>query len=662
MGTYANGLNLMDRKTKRFRHYYNRKDDASSIGHNNVWVILEDSKSDLWLGLMGGGLDKMDRASGTFTHFVSSENKQSLSNNNVKTLLEDKQGNFWVGTEGGGLNKFDRSTGNFTSFLNNPRDPATIPDNDIRALTQSTDGTFWIGTANGLSIFDYKTQKFVYPSINDSLPNKVINGILEDSRGNLWISTNKGLSCYDVKSKVIRNYDTDDGLQGNDFNYTSLFKSPFNNEMYFGGTNGFNIFNPGDISDNSFLPEVLITGLNILGKEVGTGDTINGRVILKQPITETESLVLSHRENNFELEFAALSFTSPQKNQYQYMMEGVDEEWVKTSANKRIAAYMNLSPGTYLFKVLASNNDGKWSDKETVIKIKIKAPWWKTWIFRIFVMLVLAGGIYSAIKIRMKSIEHQKQKLEQAVENRTLELKQMIRLIKEKSEKLFHTGTVLSEKAEILSSGVDYQIDAASQIENDLFEVTEHSRKNSSNAETANSITNQTLQHLDNVKDAAEKNMKEINLICEKITVLEDIFRQTNLLSLNASIEAARAGEHGKGFAVVANEVRKLADRSKTASQEIVESATKGAGVSDVSGKIILGFIPEVQKTVSIIREISYASIEQRDYIEKVNSKLKDFLKVVDGHTQMARDISQVSKEIDLLAKSLNSQVTSIQL
>lgn len=662
MGTYASGLNLFDPKTKRFRHYINRKEDASSLGHNNVWVIFEDSRNDLWLGLMGGGLDKMDRDAGTFTHFVSGESKQGLSSNNVKTLFEDKQGNFWVGTEGGGLNKFDRSSGTFVSFLNNPRDPASIPDNDIRALVQSGDGTFWIGTANGLAIFDYKIGKFIYSPINDSLPNKVINGILEDTRGNLWISTNKGLSCYNAKTKSVRNYDTEDGLQGNDFNYTSLFKSPFNNEMYFGGTNGFNVFDPGDINDNTFLPEVLITGLNIMGKEVGAGDTINKRVILKQPITETELLVLSHRENNFELEFAALSFTSPQKNQYQYMMEGVDNDWVKTSANKRVASYMNLSPGTYLFKVRASNNDGKWSDIVTVLKIRIKAPWWKTWIFRIFVMILLAGGIYFAIKIRMKSVEHQKQKLEQAVENRTRELKQMIRLIREKSEKLFQTGSVLSQKAEILSSGVDYQINAAEQIENDLFEVTEHSRKNSDNAETANSITNQTLHHLDQVKDAAEKNMNEINLINDKITMLEDIFRQTNLLSLNASIEAARAGEHGRGFAVVANEVRKLADRSKIASQEIVESAKKGADVSEVSGKIILGFIPEVQKTVSIIREISQASIQQRDYIEKVNDKLKDFLKVVDEHTQMAKDISGVSKEIDLLAKSLNSQVTSIQL
>jgi methyl-accepting chemotaxis protein len=167
---------------------------------------------------------------------------------------------------------------------------------------------------------------------------------------------------------------------------------------------------------------------------------------------------------------------------------------------------------------------------------------------------------------------------------------------------------------------------------------------------------------LDDVKDAAEKSAREITTICDKVTVLEDIFRQTNLLSLNASIEAARAGEEGRGFAVVATEVRKLAERSRIASLEIESSAKKGADVSEKSGSIILGFVPEVKKIISLIKEISEASIEQRDHIEQINEKLKAFLNIVDQHTQTARDISKVSKELDTLSLSLNKQVNSIEL
>lgn len=663
LGTYANGLNLMDRKTRKFKCYLNRKDDPHSLAQNNVWVIYEDRNNNLWIGTMGGGLDRFVPEQQIFIHYVAGTNdSKSLSSTAIKTIFEDSKGNLWVGTDGGGLNLFNTKSNTFTWFQNSSKVKTSIANNDIRALFQDSKGTFWVGTANGLSVLNYSDMTFSNPEINNLLPNKVINGILEDAAGNLWISTNKGISRYNIAKQIIRNFDVKDGLQGNDFNYTALFKNTTTGEMYFGGTNGFNVFRPEEIVDNTVKPEVVLTQLRITGKAVEVGDTLNGRVILENQLMETPKIVLSHYENVFEIEFAALNYVSPKKNQYEYMMEGVDKSWVKTTADKRVASYMNLSPGKYTFRVRASNNDGQWSEKEANLTVKILAPWWQTWLFRIFVGLVIITALYFIYKIRMRNVARQRLELERAVELRTNELKHIIRMIKEKSEKLFNTGEILNNKAVELSSGADNQIYAASQIEVTLSEITGISRKNTENAENANRITYNTLTEIDEIKNAAEKNVKESLAICDKIMVLEDIFKQTNILSLNASIEAARAGEEGRGFAVVAGEVRKLAERSKTASQEIVESAQNGSKVSEDSGKIILGFIPDILKTVELTQKISQASITQRDAIENINDKLKDFMGIISQHTNVAKEISMISSEIDKLAKSLNDQVADIDV
>ncbi len=663
IGTYANGLNLFDRKSQKFKRFISIKDDPNSLGANSVWAICEDKKQNLWFGTLGGGIDKFNAGSNSFSHFKNNENDlKSISSDIVMSMYQDNKGNLWAGTTVGGLNLFNTTTGTFTRFISDPLNSRSIPNNEIRSFLHDSKGNLWIGTGNGLAIFNYDDNSFTYPAINDSLPNKIINGILEDTNGNLWIASNRGLTRYNIQNNTLRNFDVEDGLQGKDYNYTASFKSPGSGKMYFGGTNGFNVFNPDDIKDNPAKPEIVFTNLRIFGKIVNPGDTINDMVILTKQLSETDKIVLTYKENIFEIEFSALSYISPEKNQYQYMMEGIDKTWVKTTSQKRIASYMNLSSGNYVLKVKGSNHDGIWSDKEAVLKIEILPPYWETWWFRTLVAIFVIGGLFIAYKMRMKEIKAQKLKLENTVESRTRDLKQMIRLIKNQSENLFSTGNLLNTKSIELSNGAVNQKEAANQIESDLDQVTAHTRKNSESAEEANLITKNTLSQLDAIKDATHRSMKEINAISSKIGVLEDIFKQTNLLSLNASIEAARAGEHGKGFAIVANEVRILAERSKQASQEIVESANNGTEVSKSSGKIILEFIPEILKVVELIKEISGASLEQRDSIESINNSLKGFIEIINQHTNVAQEISEVSSEIEKLAKSLKDQVKSMDV
>jgi hypothetical protein len=213
--------------------------------------------------------------------------------------------------------------------------------------------------------------------MTDGLPNEMIHAIIEDNNGNLWLSTNKGLSKFNPKTEEFRNYDADDGLQSNQFNFSAVCKR-FNGEMIFGGINGINIFHPDSIKDNPYVPQIVITDFRLFNKSVmvkNTDFTQNqNSFTLQKHISTLKEIELSYRENVFSFKFAALDYHSPQKNQYAYKMEGVHPDWVYTNATRRFATFINLDPGYYIFRVKGSNNDGIWNEEGTLIKIIITPP------------------------------------------------------------------------------------------------------------------------------------------------------------------------------------------------------------------------------------------------------------------------------------------------
>jgi signal transduction histidine kinase len=244
----------------------------------------------------------------------------------------------------------------------------------------------------------------------------MIYGILEDRHGNLWLSSNKGLSKFNPVTKTCRNYDVSDGLQDNIFKPNAWHQTA-QGEMFFGGINGFNLFHPDSIRDNPFVPPVQITNLQIFNKPV----TMGKDALLQQPITETKEITFSSQQSVFTLEFAALNYTSPEKNQYAYQLEGFDPDW-NNIGTRRTATYTNLDAGTYTFRVKGSNNDGVWNEEGTALIIHILPPWWKSWWFRTAAALLLAGMAIGYYKVRISTIERQNQKLERLVLKKTQQL------------------------------------------------------------------------------------------------------------------------------------------------------------------------------------------------------------------------------------------------
>lgn len=421
-GTYGQGLNRFDQETDHFIHYQHDPNNPRSLSDNVVYSIYEDRSGVLWIGTLGGGLDQFDRQTESFTHYKSDlADPQSLSGDDIRSIYEDPAGALWIGTDEG-LNRFDRATGRFTRYQHDPNNPNSLGDDLVLSVHQDQLGVLWIGTnGSGLDKLDPKTGTFAHYREKDGLPNNVVYGILEDNRGNLWLSTNKGISKFDPRTEVFKNYDVKDGLQSNEFNGGSYHQSK-NGEMFFGGVNGLTAFYPENIKDNPYIPPIVLTSLTRGGENVEPGMA-----------TESVKEVSFRWPNNFfEFEFAALSYSRPEKNQYAYMLERFDKDW-NYIGTRRFGKYTNLPGGTYTLRLKGSNSDGTWNEEGISVIVTIVPRFWETWWFRGCMALVLVGGVVGGYRLRVRNIEARSRELEKQVEERTRALEQRTQELEERT-------------------------------------------------------------------------------------------------------------------------------------------------------------------------------------------------------------------------------------
>jgi two-component system sensor histidine kinase ChiS len=383
VGTYGGGLNRFDRQQNQFVSYWHDYQDPQSLINDYVLSLYEDSDKTLWIGTREG-LDRLDREHHQFIHYRHDpKDDTSLTHNTILSIYEDRAQTLWIGTQQG-LNRWDRQHQHFKRYQFNPADPTSLSHNQVSTIHEDNYGNLWVGTfGGGLNQLNPNTDTFIHYREADGLANDVIYGILSDVRGYLWISTNKGLSKFDPPAKHFRNYDTLDGLQSLEFN-SAYFRNA-HGELFFGGINGFNVFNPQQVNDNSYVPPVVITGLEIFNQPVVIGKNSP----LTQSIIETKKIILSYQQTFFSFEFAALNFLQPSKNEYTYKLEGFDKDW-NSVGNRRHAYYTNVPHGTYTFQVKGSNNDKVWNEVGTFIELIILPPPWKTWwAYSLYILTIL---------------------------------------------------------------------------------------------------------------------------------------------------------------------------------------------------------------------------------------------------------------------------------
>jgi streptogramin lyase/two-component sensor histidine kinase len=400
IGTYSAGLNKYVPSEGRFYHYLNDPADKKSIGANQILKIEEDADGIMWIAAFGGGLNKFIPEKNEFVRYMHDpSDERSLRDDRVYSLHIDRKGNLWVGTFGGGLSKFNKETETFTHYFHKSADDNSLSHNRVMAICEDSNGMIWIGThGGGLNKLDPSTNKIKRYGKTAGLSSDVVYGILEDKNKNIWLSSEDGIFRMNLGTEYISHFEIQDGLQGLEYSGGAYFKSG-DGELFFGGINGLNYFYPENIVENQYIPPIVITSVRIFN------ESLNG---------DRDELQLKYNENFVSFEFAALDFTHPPDNHYQYMLEGLDKEWQYAKSNMRVATYTNLAPGDYVFRVKGSNNDDLWNTEGITVAISIMPPFWKTWWFIALAILLIGSALYFLSTVRIKNqlfIERLKTKL-----------------------------------------------------------------------------------------------------------------------------------------------------------------------------------------------------------------------------------------------------------
>lgn len=354
--------------------------------------VTEDYFGNIWLGAKRGVINIKKSDSGNHFSFIPHD-----PHTQIRVVADKKEKRVWVALNRGGLKQIEldndgniRETYHYEFNANNIN---TISSNVVWCVSQTQDGRVYAGTDAGLNLIDPTTRQVERFSSIDKLNNYKILAVTEDHNKNLWVNTSQGLFHYIPKTEEIKEYYSSDGLSSNSLTEAAFITQE--NLLYIGGNEGVNYLNTNQLKFNTIEPRVAIVRFKVLGDEVKNTEEISERAIFPLSFHDVKNIYLKHSQNYFSIEFASLAFNNPQKNLYQYIMEGYDKEWSFSSGLQRIATYNNIPPGNYTFRLRASNSDGLFAREDLKLNIRILPPPWKSFGAYILYFIMLCGLLYA---------------------------------------------------------------------------------------------------------------------------------------------------------------------------------------------------------------------------------------------------------------------------
>jgi len=397
-------------------------DDSRTLGAAGVMALYETQDGRIWVGTFGGGIAIIDPRSNRVQRVPTDPDKGlNAANPPATAIVQATDGVVWVGTDGGGLLAL-RPDGSLLSVWHHiESNLRSLASDTVYALHVDGQGRIWVGSDSGGidqvlgSAYRPTSVYFINHSTAWGLSDNTVYGIRSEPDGALWLSGNQGLIRYVPDSGEIRRFHREQGLQGEEFNGGAHFRLQ-DGRLVFGGSNGFNLFDPRSVSAaHTRAPQLALTTVELRGQPA----------VLDMPYASLDRLTVGYRDDLASFEFAALDFAAPELNRYEYRLRGFDDRWLPVRSGHR-ATFTNLDAGHYVLEVRAATPDGPWSEHTLELPITMRpAPWRSPAAYLcyalVFGMLLWRYRALHQHKLRLAA--RQAAHLERVVEERTAELK-----------------------------------------------------------------------------------------------------------------------------------------------------------------------------------------------------------------------------------------------
>jgi signal transduction histidine kinase/ligand-binding sensor domain-containing protein/CheY-like chemotaxis protein/AraC-like DNA-binding protein len=383
---------------------FSNDEDVKSLSDNKTRGVYVDHNDKIWITTYGGGINRftgnLEQGSYSFERFTFSSNKNSISSNFTFNITQDTEHNYWI-TSDNGLNKLEFKSDDyknpfFTIFTNNKNDPTTLQSNTTLHTYHDKEGVLWVATQNGLHKFNKNDSTFMQYNESHGLSNTYVYGILEDDEQQLWVSTNSGVYRFDKKRERFTNFSLKDGLQSTEFNLGAHYNDLKNKQLYFGGINGFNVFNPDMINLLDVQGEIVFTELRIKDTLI---NPITHPENLKLSFTNSKTVNLNWNDFPCTIKFSDLNLSSQKNANFIYRLN--ESDWNAVNESREIQL-LDLPKGTHTIAIQGMSRDRIWTTKPLELKINVNPPWYKSNLAYLMYLLIFFAIIYQFYRMSLR--------------------------------------------------------------------------------------------------------------------------------------------------------------------------------------------------------------------------------------------------------------------